>query len=93
MLGYQDAPGKIRRNAPLKRARSAWTKSMGIILLLLLAFVLFNTAVMAGPAPWWEWRNSTTGAIVCAQTAPGPGWVKYSGPYEDLKCTVRAKTK
>lgn len=55
--------------------------------------ILFASAALAGPAAWYEWRNTTTKAIVCSQTSPGNGWVKYSGPYTDMKCTTRGQMK
>jgi hypothetical protein len=54
-----------------------------------LALSIVSSSVLAGPAAWHEWKNITTGALVCAQTAPGKGWVIRSGPYTDLKCTTR----
>jgi hypothetical protein len=40
----------------------------------------------AEPAPWYKWRSKVDGALVCAQTALGPGWEKAAGPYRDSHC-------
>jgi hypothetical protein len=60
-----------------------------VLVALVAALILFSLPVLASEAPWWEWRNLTTRDIVCAQTSPGKDWVKYTGPYADLKCTTR----
>ncbi|HAR95988.1 MAG TPA: hypothetical protein DCR97_08515 [Deltaproteobacteria bacterium] len=60
---------------------------------LIVALVFLSSSVLAAPAPWWEWRHLSSGETVCAQTRPGEGWVKYSGPYKDLKCTTRGQVK
>ena len=40
----------------------------------------------AGPAPWYKWQ-SIAGATVCAQTSPGPAWVRLEGrTYVDPRC-------
>jgi hypothetical protein len=57
-----------------------------IILLLALA-----TPAWAGTSPWFVWRNAVSGSTVCAQSSPGPGWMKETGPYSDLRCTTRAE--
>ncbi len=62
---------------------------MAMTMTLALALSIMSSSVLAGPAAWHEWKNLTTGAIVCAQTSPGKGWVIHSGPYTDLKCTTR----
>lgn len=59
-------------------------KSITITIMVLI----FSTFAWAGDAPWWEWKNLESGSIVCAQTSPGKGWVKYTGPYVDLRCTT-----
>jgi len=60
---------------------------------LAIVFILLSLSALAAPAPWWEWRHLSSGEIVCAQTPPGEEWVKYSGPYKDLKCTTRGRVK
>jgi hypothetical protein len=42
----------------------------------------------AAPAPWHKWR-SVTGETVCAQTSPGPGWVRLEASYVDPRCQRR----
>jgi hypothetical protein len=54
-----------------------------------LALSIVSSSALAGRAAWHEWKNLTSGATVCAQTSPGKGWVIFSGPYTDLKCTTR----
>ncbi|HUJ89024.1 MAG TPA: hypothetical protein VLX12_02425 [Syntrophorhabdales bacterium] len=58
------------------------------VTLVLILLALGSVAFAGGAAPWWEWK-STTGAIVCAQASPGKGWVKWTGPYSDLKCSMK----
>ena len=58
------------------------------ITLALILLALGSVAFAGGVAPWWEWK-SPKGNIVCAQTSPGKGWVKWTGPYSDLKCSVK----
>jgi hypothetical protein len=54
-------------------------------LLGLLSALAFTLAA-AEPAPWFTWRSKADGALVCSQTALGPGWEKSSGPYKDSHC-------
>jgi hypothetical protein len=61
--------------------------------LLLSLSVLIASVALAGPAAWYEWRNSTTREIICSQILPGKGWVKYRGPYMDRKCTTLGHSK
>lgn len=61
-----------------------------VISTTILLFALVAPA-WGGALPFYEWKNETSGSIVCAQTAPDKGWVKVTGPYEDLKCTTRVK--
>ncbi|WP_169719571.1 hypothetical protein [Chitinilyticum litopenaei] len=41
---------------------------------------------LAAPASWWLWQSSRDGQTFCAQTSPGPGWQKASGPYANARC-------
>ena len=66
---------------------------MRLRMLLVVTLILVTLPVFAGPLAWWEWKNLTTGAVVCAQTTPGHGWVRYAGPYADLKCTTRGQLR
>lgn len=50
----------------------------------------FSAGVLAGPAPWYQWRSKIDGKQVCAQSALGPGWEKAGGPYKDSHCTKLA---
>ena len=47
-------------------------------------------AVLAGPAPWYQWRSKADGRQFCAQTSLGTGWEQASGPYKDSHCTKLA---
>lgn len=54
---------------------------------MLIATLLCCASVTrAGPAPWYQWRSRADGALQCAQTSLGPGWVRDSGPYRDARC-------
>lgn len=56
------------------------------ILIGLLAAAV-SLAVLAGPAPWYKWRSKLNSSTeVCAQTSPGDGWERSSGPYKDARC-------
>ena len=48
---------------------------------------------IAKPAPWYQWRSKADGQLACSQTALGPGWVKFSGPYRDARCEFRIPAK
>jgi hypothetical protein len=52
---------------------------------LSLAFALLCEAA---PAPWYKWRGAS-GETVCAQTSPGPGWVRLKAVYVDPRCQRR----
>jgi hypothetical protein len=58
--------------------------------LLLAVASLFVLAPQAGakPAPWYRWQ-SVTGDKVCAQTSPGPDWVRLEITYVDARCHFR----
>ncbi len=47
-------------------------------------------AAHAEPAPWYYWKSKINGKLHCAQTSPGEGWEKDSGPYKDSKCTKKS---
>lgn len=57
------------------------------------AAVLTVSLAQAGPAPWYQWRSKADGQLACSQTALGPGWVKFSGPYRDARCEFRIPAK
>jgi hypothetical protein len=64
-----------------------------------MKFILFvislalASAATAAPAPWYQWRSSTNGALACSQTPLGDGWQKSSGPYRDARCEKRIVVK
>jgi len=61
-----------------------------VVMIMALSLSIMSSSVLAGTVAWHEWKNLTSGAIVCAQTSPGKGWVVFSGPYTDLKCSKRS---
>jgi hypothetical protein len=61
-------------------------------IIFLIFFIFLSFSASAGPAPWYEWKQLSTGEIVCSQTVPGKGWVRYTGPYTDMKCSIRGDT-
>jgi hypothetical protein len=62
-------------------------KSLLSFFAALFLTVAFSPA-WAAPAPWYRWQ-SVTGAKVCAQTSPGPGWVRLEVTYVDPRCLRR----
>jgi hypothetical protein len=63
-------------------------------LVLFLGLSLAAPAVLqAGPAPWYQWRSKSTGALSCSQTPLGHGWEKFAGPYRDARCEIRTTAK
>jgi hypothetical protein len=69
--------GKNRKNV-MKRFRC-------LVVILSLASALPSAAV---PAPWYRWQGAA-GETVCAQTSPGPGWVRQEVVYVDPRCQRR----
>jgi hypothetical protein len=64
------------------------------LLITLLGLALASPAVLnAAPAPWYQWRSKSTGALACSQTPLGPGWEKFAGPYRDARCEIRKTEK
>ena len=59
----------------------------------LAALALSAQAVLAAPAPYYQWRSKLNGALACSQTPLGEGWVKASGPYRDAHCEKRIVAK
>lgn len=53
--------------------------------LALLAGLLITTA-HAAPARYYKWQGDDR--IVCAQTSPGPGWMKLKGSYVKSDCSI-----
>jgi len=67
---------------------------MSKTLIILLGLALASPAVLnAAPAPWYQWRSKSTGALTCSQTPLGPGWEKFAGPYRDARCEIRKTEK
>jgi hypothetical protein len=60
-----------------------------LLLSATVSFLAFALPAGAAPAPWYKWR-SVTGDMVCAQTSPGPGWVRLEARYVDPRCGKRA---
>lgn len=53
-------------------------------------FLAVSLPAGAEPAPWYRWQ-SVTGDTVCAQTSPGPGWVRLDRTYVDPRCLRQDK--
>ena len=51
-----------------------------------LFLALCCNASFADTAPWYQWRSKLDGKLFCAQTSPGAGWEKGSGPYLNGRC-------
>ena len=50
--------------------------------------LLVSVAVIAAPAPWYQWKSKLNGKAWCAQTSLGDGWERSSGPYKDANCKI-----
>lgn len=61
---------------------------MKILSCILIAAALWAscTAIMAAPAPWFQWRSKIDGKLACSQTPLGKGWEKAAGPFRDSHC-------
>lgn len=53
-------------------------------------FWLGAVSTVAAPAAWYQWRSKLEPVLLCAQTSPGDGWEKSSGPYLDAHCEKMA---
>ena len=42
----------------------------------------------AAPALWYQWNSKSNDGRYCAQTSPGNGWERGSGPYKDAHCEI-----
>jgi hypothetical protein len=51
-----------------------------------IALALVAVAAYASGAPWFKWKNSVDGSIICAQVSPGKAWFKYQGPFMESRC-------
>lgn len=65
---------------------------MKVRLVLSLILAIFVSNVFAQSAPWYKWRSTLNGKEFCAQTSPGEGWEKASGPYNDARCEKLLKS-
>ena len=54
-------------------------------LLCALACCLLATSTFAAPAPYFIWQG--TDKTLCAQTSPGYGWTRMSGPFVRSDCS------
>ena len=34
------------------------------------------------------WQSKVDGHLTCAQTSPGEGWIRFTGPFRDAGCRV-----
>ncbi|RRV07444.1 hypothetical protein EGJ27_12250 [Pseudomonas sp. v388] len=60
---------------------------MGLHRWLLALFAgLLITCAVAAPARYYKWQGDDR--IVCAQTSPGPGWVKMNGSFVKSDCSI-----
>jgi len=67
---------------------------LAIVLELGLSLALVcPSPASAEPAPWYQWRSTANGSLVCSQTPLGAGWEKFSGPYRDARCEKRKAMK
>ncbi|MDR1934187.1 MAG: hypothetical protein LBS49_01095 [Candidatus Accumulibacter sp.] len=57
-------------------------------LIAIVSFLAFAHPAGARPAPWYKWQGAD-GDTVCAQTSPGPGWVRLEVTYVDPRCMRR----
>ncbi|MDR0280536.1 MAG: hypothetical protein LBJ37_21915 [Paucimonas sp.] len=48
--------------------------------------VLVATQAVAAMAPWYRWESQADGRLVCAQHAPGEGWKRFAGPFNNAGC-------
>ncbi len=46
----------------------------------------FFSLAQAEPAAWFRWHSPQADYEVCAQFAPGSGWIIVKGPFEDSGC-------
>lgn len=56
-------------------------------ILFLVAAALTAGACIAQPSTYFLWKDAS-GKTMCNPDAPGPGWSKVGGPFEDSNCTI-----
>jgi hypothetical protein len=61
--------------------------------IILAAALAAPPLLHAAPAPWFQWRSKVDGSLACSQTALGPGWVRFAGPYRDARCAFPIPAK
>jgi hypothetical protein len=56
--------------------------------LTVLAGVLIASTFIAqaAPARYYKWQGDNR--VVCAQTSPGPGWMRMNGSYIKADCSL-----
>jgi hypothetical protein len=76
------------------RLRAVKLGNMKTLFTILLGLTLASPIILnAAPAPWYQWRSKSTGAMACSQTPLGSGWEKFTGPYRDARCEIRMPAK
>jgi|GEM_PF-905281 len=54
----------------------------------LVIYSFICVPAFAAPAPWYQWSSKLNDGRYCAQTSPGHGWERGSGPYKDAHCEI-----
>lgn len=57
-------------------------------LALLTLLLTFTVPSFAAPVPFYIWQSKLDGALTCAQTSPGEGWLRLGGAFRDAGCRV-----
>ncbi|WP_271408877.1 hypothetical protein [Pseudomonas sp. Q1-7] len=55
---------------------------------LIALLLTFAAPAFAAPAPFFIWQSKLDGALTCAQTSPGDGWLRLGGAFRDAGCRV-----
>jgi len=67
---------------------SAFKSRLGKLLLAISLAVLAPQG-FAKPAPWYWWASKISDHHVCAQSSPGPGWLRENTAFRDSRCSIR----
>ncbi|WP_223456087.1 MULTISPECIES: hypothetical protein [unclassified Pseudomonas] len=59
---------------------------MGLGLTLAASLLVGAVAVQAKPAAWWKYQSASTGRFMCSNVPQAPGWIRFSGPYNNGGC-------
>ncbi|MBD1550657.1 hypothetical protein [Pseudomonas typographi] len=51
-----------------------------------IALALAAATVQAAPAPWYSYRSLADNHVICAQTDPGPPFIRFAGPFRNAGC-------